>query len=977
MIELRVLGPVGLRTSAGTELRAVLAQPRRLALLAYLALRSSSGPQRRDTLLALFWPEADTAHGRGALRGAVHFLRHGLGAEAIVADSGETLHLDLERVWCDAVLFEQLLDSGKREDALRLYRGDLLEGFFISEAPEFDDWLEAERARLRRRAVNAAWELVDEAEAAGEVALASSRARAATLLQPFDDGGVRRLMALLARAGERALALEVYEAFVERMSRVYELEPAVETQALALEIRQGAGAPVGPARAASFEHSQALEPSAGDTTENAAAAKPGRIAASARRRHRLLASLVACVTLVAIGGVTLLAMRGRSPPVAVSDDVIAIFPFNYSGSAELAFMGEGIVSLVATSLDGAGDFRSVDPRALVGTLERRAERTPITPAVAARVAAGYGAGSYVLGEIVGVGGRMRIAATVYRSAEGLRSAPRQLSVEGRSEDLLSVVDRLTAGILELSSKSGLARVATRTTFSIPALRAYLGGESLMRRGEYRAALAAFQRAEAEDSSFALASYRVSGAAQWSGNPELIFAAAARALARVAGLTEEDRFAVGAWHAHVFEQPALAENMYRRLLARRPDRVEAWAELGELVFHWGFTLGHAVSDARLPFDRVLAIEPDHAAALIHLARIAAIEGKRDELERIVERALLRAPDDAWAVDLRVIRAMAMPDSAARLRAFASAIAAVGDPLDHLIRHAYSARDPNAAIQLLRSLLDEAGPTATVERGVVLLANLETALGRRRDALRTLDQAPIAEWRKRLVRAAWASHPALRVPEGERRALREALGPAFSRDSAAESGPAVDRYVDGIIRLRPYLRGQLSAALADTAAALAEAQALHPPDTSEYRNADRAITIRARLALGGSPGTAELQELLAMPVLAARHGFQWESDYDIADQRFARAEILERLGRLREALQWYATIPSETSADVLYLAPAHFARARIHERLGERDDAAGHYERFLELWADADAELQPDVSHARHRLALLKPRSDARR
>src|SRR5256885_9674153 len=59
MIELRLLGRLSLTSAAGRDVRALLGQPRRLALLAYLAAATPPGFHRRDSLLALFWPELD------------------------------------------------------------------------------------------------------------------------------------------------------------------------------------------------------------------------------------------------------------------------------------------------------------------------------------------------------------------------------------------------------------------------------------------------------------------------------------------------------------------------------------------------------------------------------------------------------------------------------------------------------------------------------------------------------------------------------------------------------------------------------------------------------------------------------------------------------------------------------------------------------------------------------------------------------
>src|SRR5215218_8242017 len=102
MIELRTLGTLELRSADGTPLGSVLTQPRRSALLCYLALAAPRGFQRRDTLYAMFWPEHDTEHARHALRQSLYFLRRALGAKAVVSRGDDELALAPDRVRCDA-----------------------------------------------------------------------------------------------------------------------------------------------------------------------------------------------------------------------------------------------------------------------------------------------------------------------------------------------------------------------------------------------------------------------------------------------------------------------------------------------------------------------------------------------------------------------------------------------------------------------------------------------------------------------------------------------------------------------------------------------------------------------------------------------------------------------------------------------------------------------------------------------------------
>jgi DNA-binding SARP family transcriptional activator len=159
-IQLRTLGSLDLRAPDGHEIRSLLAQPKRFALLAYLAT-SPGGFQRRDTLLALFWPGSDADSARASLRTALSVLRRSLGEGAVVTRGNDEVGVDSERLWCDVAAFEQALAAGAWELALELYRGDLLQGFHLDDTLEFDRWLDERRTGLRARAAGAAWKLAE------------------------------------------------------------------------------------------------------------------------------------------------------------------------------------------------------------------------------------------------------------------------------------------------------------------------------------------------------------------------------------------------------------------------------------------------------------------------------------------------------------------------------------------------------------------------------------------------------------------------------------------------------------------------------------------------------------------------------------------------------------------------------------------------------------------------------------------------
>jgi TolB-like protein/DNA-binding SARP family transcriptional activator/Tfp pilus assembly protein PilF len=237
MIELHTLGALELTSAENRAVGSVLAQPRRAALLCYLALALPRGFHRRDTLFALFWPEYDADQARHALRQSVYFLRHALGATSIVSRGDEELALAPDQVRCDVWAFDAAVEEGRPADALALYRGELLAGFHISAAPDFEHWLDQERGRLRQRAGEAGWALAAARERDGDAAGAAEAARRAAALSPTDETALRRLILLLDRVGDRAAAVRAYEAFAWKLEGEYELEPSAETRAVVARIR--------------------------------------------------------------------------------------------------------------------------------------------------------------------------------------------------------------------------------------------------------------------------------------------------------------------------------------------------------------------------------------------------------------------------------------------------------------------------------------------------------------------------------------------------------------------------------------------------------------------------------------------------------------------------------------------------------------------------------------------------------------------
>jgi DNA-binding SARP family transcriptional activator/TolB-like protein len=319
--------------------------PKRLALLGYLALATADGYRRRDQIVGLFWPDLGQEAARTQLRKALSGLRDSLGAEAVVTRGEGEVRLDSDHVWCDAVALPRLAMAGRWTEALALYRGELLEGLFAEGvAQEFDEWLSEQRKALREHAAASAWECSRLEEERGDRKAAAVLARRALELSPDDENGVRRLMSLLDRQGDRGTALRVYGDWQARLLKEYGVEPAPETRKLARRIqsaRKGEShetpptmAPIGAAAQADITAAPLSSP----------APPPGRFP-----RPKLAG--LAVVLLIAVVGAAL--MRG-STPVPVDQRSVAVLPLRPIGDLALAAVGESVAEELTTALVQAG-----------------------------------------------------------------------------------------------------------------------------------------------------------------------------------------------------------------------------------------------------------------------------------------------------------------------------------------------------------------------------------------------------------------------------------------------------------------------------------------------------------------------------------------------------------------------------------------------------------------------------------------------
>ncbi len=292
----------------GRRLTGAAAQPRRLALLALLAASGEQG-RTRDHLLAMLWPETDEERARKSLNQALYALRQEMGAEDVFLGIRD-LRLNPELVASDLAAFSGAIKAGQLERAAAEYTGPFLDGFHLSEAPEFERWLEEERAGVARDYATALQRLARRAEEGGDHLGAVEWWRKLAAQDPLNAGVAVGLMEALVATGDRTGALlhaRVYEVLLQEE---LDAPPDRQVVALAERIRERGAVPVtdgaGPAEPRP-RHPESPTP---EPAGPAAVASDGLAQAAPSRRGRRT-GLVALIGLVVAGGVMLLRTSPR------------------------------------------------------------------------------------------------------------------------------------------------------------------------------------------------------------------------------------------------------------------------------------------------------------------------------------------------------------------------------------------------------------------------------------------------------------------------------------------------------------------------------------------------------------------------------------------------------------------------------------------------------------------------------------------
>ena len=235
-LELRFLGGVVIRQD-GWPLVALKSQKGQ-ALLCYLAVTGKA--HSRSALAGLLWADVPEMNAQTNLRKTLNRLKPYLSDRLLATRSTLAFDRDASH-WLDVAEFEAnvaaRVEIDRLEKAIALYQGDFMDGFYLPDAPLFDEWMLAQRARLRGSVLRALHAVLTYFSTEGAFDTAVTYARRLLAIEPWDEEAHRSLMRVLVQSGQRSAALMQYETCRRILADELGVEPAAETVTLYNHIR--------------------------------------------------------------------------------------------------------------------------------------------------------------------------------------------------------------------------------------------------------------------------------------------------------------------------------------------------------------------------------------------------------------------------------------------------------------------------------------------------------------------------------------------------------------------------------------------------------------------------------------------------------------------------------------------------------------------------------------------------------------------
>jgi serine/threonine-protein kinase len=641
----------------------------------------------------------------------------------------------------------------------------------------------------------------------------------------------------------------------------------------------------------------------------------------------LVAGAYTAMRLLGIGPVGTLVASGvldRRDPILLAD---------FENRTADSTLGTSVTEAFRVDLAQSPTVRLLDPQGVRDALQRmqRPGGITITPAVAREIAEREGVKAVVSGQIDPVGQGFVLSANVISAGNGSVLASVRETAADQSV-LLAAIDRLSSKLRERIGESLVTiraepRLEQVTTGSLPALRKYSEALRLEEEDRYEEAIPLLEEAVSLDSGFAMAHRKLAVALSNIGrDPQRQVEAATLAFTHRDRLPEIERGLATGYY-------------YGTVDIDRPKEAAAYRS-------------------------VLALDPENIVALNNLSINLSVTGRFAEAESLAVRAAELGRGQSFTINA-VVAQLAQK------------------------------RFPEAWATLERFEAKQPGGTAGPElRGLLASAELrydsaEHVFRRMRDENRAVPDAQIRSNRAlaRISRVRGRLGESEQYTRGEMQAA-EAVGDVGTYVSVATELADLDlEFRDNRTRALQTVR---------------EALARHPLEKMPAPNRpyDRLAVIYAR---AGDRETARrlLREYeLAVPEgLRRGNPFRWfaygelalaDGRLDVAVSAFRSivdelavcakcgqyelGRVFDRMGQPDSARAAYERAVNEGALfrvmdDAFSLAPSYKRLGELYEARGDRNRAADYYGKFVDLWKDADPELQPAVTEIRQRLARL--------
>jgi len=427
-------------------------------------------------------------------------MRRTLNRPLIAGDA--EFRLDHESLTSD---IDEFMAGTDPERISALYAGPFLDGFHLSDAPEFGQWVERERERTTGIACAALVTIAKKASVKGDHSSAIDAWRRRVAISPLDSGPAIGLMEALAASGDRTAAVRHARLYETLMRTEMEMDPDPRVSELAERLQRDARpTPAYPQRAVATaipadsvsDQSKGAEPLSTDSSTARNGSPPTQPATPLRRRIRAPFIVLGAIAfaLVVTTAISLWPRTNVPDLMAVGD--VRFLAADSIGNAST------FTDMLATSLARLSGVQVLS-NARVQEVLAAMKRSDTTTATVGSAAAKAGAVEVLEGTVRGTAGRLLL--DLHRVNLKTGAIQRVYSVTGA--DVFELADAATVAIAQdfrvAAPPTALASVTTR---SLPAYRLYEEGLRIYYDGDGAAAFRLFNAAVAEDSTFPMAAY---------------------------------------------------------------------------------------------------------------------------------------------------------------------------------------------------------------------------------------------------------------------------------------------------------------------------------------------------------------------------------------------------------------------------------------------------------------------------------------